>query len=69
MITRTIQGITFEFDTPSVFRPKGLLVVITYEGGRWSIEMLWHDKITRGEYPTREDAINVISRGLDRRAI
>ena len=64
MITRTIQGVTFEFDSPSVFRPLGLPVEIRYEQGAWVIELLWHHKVTRGEYPTRDAAINVISRGL-----
>ena len=65
MITRTIQGIAFEFDTPSVFRPKGLPVEISYtESGRWSIELLWKDQISRGEYPSRDAAIAVIVQAL-----
>ena len=66
MITRTIQGVTFEFDTPSVFRPLGLPVEIRYEDGAWTVELLWKHEKVRGQYPTREAAIAIIARGLAR---
>jgi hypothetical protein len=64
MVTKQINGVTFEFESPSLFRPQGLPVEIRYVDDSWRVNMLWKDRFTSGEYPTREAAIAVISEAL-----
>lgn len=64
--TRVIQGVAFEFESPSHFRPTGLPVEIRFTEHGWRLDMLWRDVFTSAEYPTREAAIAVIAQALGR---
>lgn len=65
MLTRTISGVAFEFESPCLFRPIGLPVEIQYMGDHWRVELLWRDQRTAATYPTREAAIAVITAGIN----
>jgi hypothetical protein len=64
MLTRAINGVAFEFESPCLFRPLGLPVEIRFMGGHWRVTLLWHDQFTSGDYPTREAAIAVVTNGI-----
>lgn len=64
MVTRTIAGVQLEFESPCLFRPSGLPVEIRFMGDHWRLSLLWRDKFTSGEYPTREAAIAVVANGI-----
>jgi len=64
MITRTINGVQFEFESPCIFRPSGLPVEIQYTGDQWRVSLLWRDRLSSADYPTREAAIAVIVNGI-----
>lgn len=58
MITRTIDGVLFEFNTPSILWPVGLnyQAQLAYDGQRWWLTSRGVAKA----FKTREDAVSVL---------